>query len=98
MINRDGSLLRITAAMTMETVGGLLDAGSTLIGTGKAEFDLSAVPEVDSAALSLMFEWMRQAQARNSAIVFVNLPNTLISLAALYGVLDMIPQRTAAGH
>lgn len=98
MIARDGNLLRITTAMTMETVGPLLETGSTLIDKGEAEFDLSAVPEVDSAALSLMFEWMRLAQARNSLIFFTNLPKSLISLASLYGVLEMIPQRAASSH
>lgn len=99
MITRDGNLLRITTAMTMETVGALLEAGTTAIGSNTdAEFDLSAVPDVDSAALSLMFEWMRRATASNSKIYFANLPKTLVSLATLYGVLEMIPQRATASH
>lgn len=98
MISRNGNLLRITSAMTMETVGALLDAGLEVIEKSDAEFDLSAVPEVDSAALSLMFEWMRRAAAGNQQIFFANLPHSLVSLATLYGVLEMIPQRAAAGH
>lgn len=98
MISRDGNLLRITSAMTMETVGALLETGAAVIGNNDAEFDLSAVPEVDSAALSLMFEWMRRAAARNQKIFFFNLPHSLVSLAALYGVLEMIPQRATASH
>jgi len=98
MIDRDGNRLRVTTAMTMETVGPLLDAGSALIGNGEVEFDLSAVTDTDSAALSLMFEWLRLAQAGNGTIIFSHLPRSLISLATLYGVLDMIPQRATATH
>ncbi len=98
MIARDGNLLRVTTAMTMETVGPLLDAGTALFNSGEAEIDLSAVQDVDSAALALMFEWMRLAQASTTTVFFSNLPQPLISLATLYGVLDMIPQRAAASH
>jgi phospholipid transport system transporter-binding protein len=45
-----------------------------------------------------MFEWMRRAQTSHSTIFFTNLPHSLISLATLYGVLEMIPQRVAASH
>jgi phospholipid transport system transporter-binding protein len=98
MIARDGNRLRVTSDMTMETVGPLLAAASSLIGNGEVEFDLSGVPDADSAALSLMFEWMRLAQASHSTIFFSNLPHSLISLATLYGVLEMIPQRVATSH
>ncbi len=98
MIDRDGNLLRVTAAMTMETAGSLLDAGTALFNAGETEFDLSAVSDVDSAALALMFEWMRLAQASNTALFFSHLPQSLVSLATLYGVLDMIPQRAATSH
>lgn len=98
MIVREGNLLRITTAMTMETVGALLDAGTKMLNSGDAEFDLSSVPEADSAALALIFEWMRDAQQKNAQVVFSNLPQSLISLATLYGVLEMIPQRAAASH
>lgn len=98
MIERDGNRLIVTTAMTMETVGPLLDCGASQIGKGEVEFDLSAVKDTDSAALSLMFEWLRVAQASNGTIIFSNLPQSLISLATLYGVMDMIPQRVAASH
>ncbi len=98
MITLDGDRLRVTASMTMETVGELLNSGTAMIGSGNAKFDLASVPEVDSAALSLMFEWMRRAEASSTQIQFSNLPHTLISLATLYGVLEMIPQQAVAGH
>ena len=61
-------------------------------GGGSLEMDLAGVDEVDSAAVSLLFAWLRQAGENNVSLVFVNLPANLASLATLYGVLDLIPQ------
>ena len=53
--------------------------------------DLAAVTEVDSSALSLLFEWQRAARsAQQLQISFRNLPESLKSLAALYGVAELI--------
>lgn len=56
------------------------------------EIDLSAVHEVDTTALSLLFEWQRQAERRGRRLVYSHLPSNLLSLATLYGVLEMISQ------
>jgi phospholipid transport system transporter-binding protein len=45
---------------------------------------------VDSAAVSLLLEWQRTARAANRRIEFVNLPENLKSLAALYGVSELL--------
>jgi phospholipid transport system transporter-binding protein len=80
--------------MTMLSVPALLDESAAVFLADNLEVDLAQVDEVDSAALSLLFEWMRKAHARNASLVFVNLPANLASLATLYGVLDLIPQHT----
>jgi len=56
------------------------------------EVDLADVSDVDTASISLMFEWLRQAHASKHKITFANLPDNLSSLATLYGVLELIPQ------
>lgn len=91
-IEQNGSRLSVRGAMTMENVGALLDESRSLFSGGSLEMDLAGVDEVDSAAVSLLFEWLRQARAQNVGLVFVNLPANLASLATLYGVLDLIPQ------
>ena len=45
---------------------------------------------MDSTALSLLFEWRRAAKQKNLHIAFRNLPESLKSLAALYGVTELI--------
>ena len=95
LIERQGNRLSIRGAMTVDTVSALLAEGLAQL-DGEIEVDLSEVGEVDSSAISLVFEWLRQAGIRNVVVAFSNLPPTLISLATLYGVLDLIPQPVAA--
>jgi phospholipid transport system transporter-binding protein len=91
---KDGNRIRVSGAMTMLSVPALLDESAAVFVDDNLEVDLAQVDEVDSAALSLLFEWLREAHARNASLVFVNLPANLTSLATLYGVLDFIPQHT----
>lgn len=93
-IEKEGSRLCIRGAMTLESVNALLAESDAALAADNLEMDLSAVSDVDSAAISLLFEWLRQAHGRNISLVFVNLPPNLVSLATLYGVLDLIPQHT----
>lgn len=52
--------------------------------------DLGGVTEVDSAAVSLLLEWRRQAVKDRRRIEYKNVPANLESLAELYGVAHLI--------
>jgi len=78
--------------MTLENVHALLEESNAAFTAENLEMDLAGVSEVDSTAVSLMFEWLRQAHKRNISLTFVNLPSNLVNMATLYGVLDLIPQ------
>jgi phospholipid transport system transporter-binding protein len=52
--------------------------------------DFAAVTGVDSAAVALLLEWRRMAQARGKTLVFENLPPNLLALASLYGVAELV--------
>lgn len=93
-LEKDGKRLSVSGAMTVDSVKALLAASAPMIAAGDLEVDLGRVDDVDSAALGLVFEWLRQAHARNASLVFVNLPANLASLATLYGVLDLIPHHS----
>ena len=97
LIEKQGSRLVVKSAMTVETVSELLTEALPLL-NGDVEIDLGEVSDVDSSSISLMFEWLRQAQQRGISMVYSNLPQTLVSLSTLYGVLELIPQRTASAH
>jgi phospholipid transport system transporter-binding protein len=93
MIERDGNQLRVRGPVTLAGVTALCEAGKQQLGDGgDLVVDLAAVTEVDSTALSLLFEWRRAAQRKNLHIVFRNLPESLKSLAALYGVTDLVAE------
>lgn len=93
-IEKKGTRLIVRGAMTMENVKELLIESRSYFSSGQLEIDLAAVDEVDSSAISLLFEWLRQARAGNVNLVFASLPANLTSLATLYGVLELIPQHT----
>lgn len=54
------------------------------------QINLSQVTDVDTAALSLLMEWQRRVNAAGKKISFSHLPDSLMSLAKLYGVADFI--------
>ena len=91
--------LKISTAMTMETVEPLLlESQRWAIRGATVVVDLAEVGAVDSSALSVIFEWMRQAKHSHGQLVFTHLPSSLVSLAKLYGVLDIIPQQAVSQH
>jgi len=89
MLTRDGDQLKVAGPLNIESVPALLAQSNGML-KDVAVVDLAGVTEVDSAAVSLLLEWRRQAQ--NSALRFAHLPAALKSLADLYGVADLIPQ------
>ncbi|MEK7876478.1 MAG: STAS domain-containing protein [Pseudomonadota bacterium] len=94
MIERDGNQLRVRGALTIASVTAVCEAGKRQFGGGDLVVDLAAVTEVDSTALSLLFEWRRTAREKNLQIAFRNLPASLQSLAALYGLTELVAEIT----
>jgi phospholipid transport system transporter-binding protein len=91
-ITKEGNRWSVNGAMSMPHVKSLLAEGSALETAKDVEIDLSAVTDVDTATISLLFEWLRQAHSRKCKVTYTNLPENLASLATLYGVLELIPQ------
>ena len=93
MIERDGNRLRVRGALTVASVTALCEAGKRHFGDADLVVDLAEVSEVDSAALSLLFEWRRAARAKNLQLGLRNLPESLKSLAALYGLSELVAEK-----
>lgn len=91
-IRQEGNRWLVSGAMTMTQVNALLMQSSALSVTNELEVDLAEVTDVDTTTISLLFEWLRQACGRKSRVTFVHLPENLVSLATLYGVLELLPQ------
>jgi phospholipid transport system transporter-binding protein len=92
MIECNQGRCTLTGAVNLENALALREEGLRLFTGQETTLDLSGVTEVDSAAVSLLFEWRRAALAANRRIRYVNLPENLQSLAQLYGVADLVEQ------
>ena len=77
-------------AMTTTDAATALTAGMQAIESGETDFDLAAVTAVDSAAVAVLLAWRRAAQARDARLDFCNPTEALCSLAALYGVSELL--------
>lgn len=90
MIDGSASPYQIATAMTYETAAELSLTGKNLIARGgEVVFDLSGVPDADSSALAVILNWQRAAG--EGRLRLTNLPPSVISLAKLYGIADMLP-------
>jgi phospholipid transport system transporter-binding protein len=101
---KNGSRLRVSGAVTVESVNTLLNECTAAFAADRSpadlsgtnlEMDLSGVTEADSSAIALLFEWLRRARGWNASLVFTNMPANLVTLAALYGVVELIPQQSS---
>jgi phospholipid transport system transporter-binding protein len=90
MIECENGRCRLKGPVTIGNVTQVLEEGNRLFTAVEVTLDLSQVTEVDSTAVSLLLEWRRAARRENRRITYVNLPENLKSLAALYGVTELI--------
>lgn len=90
IIQQDG-WWQISGDLLLADIETLLAQGIVISSGPTLEIDLAAVGEVDSAAISLLFDWVRQATERGCQLTYSNLPANLNSLATLYGVQDLLP-------
>ena len=90
MIRREGDSLLLEGAITLDTVPGLVDAVAEHLRQGVSVVDFNAVTEVDSAAVALALEWLRQAGRAGKGLRLANLPASMQNLAKLYGVSELL--------
>ena len=88
-------VLRVQGDVTLTSVASLLPAGRQRAREAAFVVDLAAVGTVDSAALALLFDWLRHARAQNHTMGVRNVPPQLHSLAALYGVGELLEEMAA---
>jgi Predicted NTP binding protein (contains STAS domain) len=67
-----------------------LQTGLEAIKSGQAAFDLGSITTTDSSSIAVMLAWQRAAKAASTHLQFLNTPDNILSLAALYGVTDLL--------
>ena len=93
-INKSNNRWEIEGDITVDHAQNLLPESNALPVASALVVDLAKVTHVDTASISLIFEWLRHAQVKECDLRFTNFPKNLLSLIALYGVVDLIPQAT----
>lgn len=86
----EGDALVIEGALTLATVPALAGAARDPLRRGARVVDLRGVTEVDSSAVALALEWLRQAAEAGNSLRFANLPVAMQNLAKLYGVSELL--------
>ncbi len=74
----------------IDTVNTLLQASQQFTLNTNTVVDFSEVKEIDTSAISLILEWKRRAKSENNTFILTNMPDNLQSLAALYGVTEIL--------
>ena len=85
-----GDHWRVTGALTMDTVESVLTASAVIGLPQDGVIDLAAVDRVDSAGIALLLAWARRAATEGSRLSFAGMPESMRSLATLYGVEELL--------
>ena len=83
--------MMVSGPVTLANVAGLLEEGRRHLAEGVRTVDFGEVTEMDSSALALCLAWLRDAKAAGGALDFANLPESLQTIARLYGVHSLLP-------
>ncbi len=90
MITQEGDRLLFDGPVTIATVSALLAQSRALLVPGVAVLDFKGVTEVDSAAVALALECLREGRRRELALSLANLPEAMQHLAELYAVSELL--------
>jgi phospholipid transport system transporter-binding protein len=96
MIRRDGRRMVVSGPVTLANVMHIVEEGKRHLEEGVHTVDLSEVTEMDSSLLAAMLAWLRDSKVHEHDLTFTNLPDSLQTIARLYGVdglLSVAPPR-----
>jgi phospholipid transport system transporter-binding protein len=91
VIRRDGTRLLLSGPVTLANVAAVLEEGRRHLEEGARTVDLAEVTEMDSSLIAAMLAWLREAKAGRRELSFANLPESLRTIARLYGVDELLP-------
>lgn len=87
-------VLNLTGDLSFDTLPAVLAQSAEFTSRtdlpDRLTIDFSGISAVDSSAVALLLEWRRESQRLGKKLEFVNLPQNLLSLATLYGVVELI--------
>ena len=91
LVDCGGGHFSLCGELSFHTVVGLLARGRDMFaGEQSIELDLSAVTHSDSAGLSLLIEWLKQAKLQGKSLRYISLPPQLRALADVSEVRQLL--------
>jgi phospholipid transport system transporter-binding protein len=85
-------LFRLAGNLDFGSVGTLLAEGEgRFAGHPTIRIDLQAVTQANSAGLALLLEWLDQAQRGKQRVELINLPESLMRIAAITNLAGLLP-------
>jgi len=92
MIHSKDNKIVVQGSITIDNVVTMTQQGIALFKDNRLSvLDLSKITDVDSAVISMLLEWLREAHKIDLSLQFANIPNSLASLIQLYGIAELIP-------
>jgi phospholipid transport system transporter-binding protein len=89
-----GEVLKIEGALNFASMQRLLaESSSYALQQSLPDclaIDFSNVTDIDSSAVALLLHWRRESARLGKALRYIHLPPNLLSLAELYGVVELI--------
>lgn len=93
MISYTDGRLQVAGQLTMDTVPALYQQGLQHLQQKSLILDFAKVEVADSSAVSMLLGWARAAKQYGCELRVTNLPDSMQSLAGLYGVGGLLPQQ-----
>lgn len=93
-VERDGTTLRIVGELDFDSVADLWVATGSLFEIAVepvVQIDLSGVRRSNSAGVALLVEWLRQAQSRQSELIFSNMPAQMRAIVRVVDLETVLP-------
>ncbi|MEE4184367.1 MAG: STAS domain-containing protein [Gammaproteobacteria bacterium] len=86
-----GGEFAVEGDVVFATASELLAAGNQLFAAAPSvSVDLTGVKQLDSAALALVIEWLRQAEHAHKSFALIGIPEKLLAIARLTGAEELI--------
>jgi len=87
-----GDRWAVSGSLTMASAPALLAASAACALPTQGIVDLAGVDRVDSAGVAVLLAWKRRAAAEARPLAFACVPQSMASLAQLYGVEELLVQ------
>ena len=93
------AVVALPASVTMQQASAVLRQVESALPAagGRLAIDAGALQAFDTSLIAVLLQTLRSAQVRGTAVQVVRAPAKLVDLASLYGVLPLLPLRTAEG-